>query len=224
MRIAVLRHHLEDDPGLLADSLVARGATVDNHHVLGSDGFPPLEGIDGAVVLGATWSLYDYEAVGGWIDEELDWLRRADAAGTPVLGVCFGAQALAAAHGGAVERAPRQEIGWTSVRTSRPELIGPGPWFEFHGDRCVVPPDAEVLAHNDVAVQAFVLRRNLAVQFHPEVEAQQLQRWLDNGGHAEAVAIGVDPERLVRDTVEEEPAARRRADGLIDTFLAIGAA
>jgi GMP synthase-like glutamine amidotransferase len=39
--------------------------------------------------------------------------------------------------GGTVIRAGRPEIGWTTVQTSRPDLIEPGPWFQWHADRWV---------------------------------------------------------------------------------------
>ncbi|WP_267883791.1 glutamine amidotransferase-related protein [Streptomyces sp. NRRL S-646] len=48
-----------------------------------------------------------------WIGGELALLRKAHRFGIPVLGVCFGAQALTAALGGSVEPSPRPEIGWT---------------------------------------------------------------------------------------------------------------
>jgi len=219
VRVAVLRHHLEDEPGLLGQAFEARGFAVEVHEGARPGPFPGPEGLDAAVMLGAVWSAYDRRAVGGWMGDELDWLRRLDAAGVPVLGVCFGAQALAAAHGGAVEQAPCREIGWVAVDTRRPEVVGPGPWFQFHGDRCVLPAGAEVLATNEVAVQAYRLRRNLAVQFHPEVDQAQLVRWLEHGGREELVAEGIDPDALVEETRAEEDAARGRADTLVGAFL-----
>jgi hypothetical protein len=57
----------------------------------------------------------------------------------PVLGICFGAQALAAALGGQAIRAERPEVGWTPIQTHRPDLIEPGPWFQWHSDRWVLP-------------------------------------------------------------------------------------
>ena len=63
-------------------------------------------------------------------------------------------------------------------------MIPAGPWLEFHGDRCLLPAGATVLARNEVAVQAFRIGRHLAVQFHPEVDGPQLKRWLDSHGGA----------------------------------------
>jgi len=167
-------------------------------------------------VMGSVSSVNDPEP---WIAAELDWLRAADQAGLPVFGICFGAQALCAALGGRVEAMGGKEIGWFVVDSADPEVIPAGPWLEFHGDRCLLPAGAEVLARNDAAVQAFRIGRHLAVQFHPEVDGPQLKRWLDSMGIREAQRAGVDPDQFLADTIREEPAARARADRLVATAL-----
>lgn len=214
MRVAVIKHHDIDDAGYIGAAFVARGAELIAHLVPDDGPLPALDGIDHIVVLGAAWSVYDYEKIGHWIDAELDWLRAADAAGVPVLGICFGSQALAEAMGGEVRAAPRMEIGWTVVEPESDE-IEPGPWLEFHGDQWILPPGARLLARTEVCAQAFSIGRHLAVQFHPEVDGAQLKRWLDAGGDAEATREGVDPAALVAQTVAEEPDASRRADRLV---------
>ena len=115
----------------------------------------------------------------------------------------------------------RKEIGWFMVDSADPGVIPAGPWLEFHGDRCVLPDGATVLARNDVAVQAFRMGRHLAVQFHPEVDGPQLKRWLDAGGDAEAEQSGLSPDQFLADTIREEPAARDRADRLVAAALRI---
>jgi len=175
------------------------------------------------VLLGSTCSVYDEGEARAWIDEELAWLRRADAAGVPVLGICFGAQMLAATFGGTVEHAGRQEIGWVMVDTEDPDLIPPGPWLEFHHDRCLPPAGATVLARNNLGVQAYRLGRHLAVQFHPEVDGDQFRLWLDAGGRAEIGANGQDPDAMLAETIAEEPGAAVRADRLVASALRIAA-
>ncbi len=219
MRLVVLRHHEEDGPGLLAEPFESRGFRLEVHDGGRPGALPDPAGVDAAVVLGSVWSVYDRASVGEWIDAELAWLREMDRGGVPVLGVCFGAQALAAAHGGAVEAAPRLELGWVEVESADPELVGPGPWFQWHGDRCVLPLGARVAARTDVAVQAYRVGRALAVQFHPEVDRDQLQRWVDHGGGAELRSHGVEPDALLEQTAGEEPAARRRAERLVERFV-----
>src|SRR5215469_1182276 len=214
MRVIVVQHHAIDDAGFIADAFRARGAELTVHLFPKGGPLPPLAGVDHIVVLGAVWSVYE-DRISNWIGDELDWLRAANAGGVPVLGICFGAQALTAALGGQVERAPRMEVGWTAVETLDPDLIEEGPWLEFHGDVCLPPPEARVLARNEVCVQAFSIGPHLAVQFHPEVDAAQLGRWLADGGRAEAERAGQDPDKLLAQTEAEEPLAAARADRLV---------
>jgi GMP synthase-like glutamine amidotransferase len=222
MRVLVIKHHEIDEAGLIGSAFLARGAEL-REHLFPADGpLPPLDEVDHVVVLGAVWSVYDDDAIGHWIGDALAWLRAADAADVPVLGICFGAQALAAALGGAVRPAPRKEIGWTLVESLDPWLVEDGPWLEFHGDQCILPPGARLLARTDVCAQAYAVGRHLAVQFHPEVDAAQLIRWLDAGGREEAERAGQDPDKFIAQTLAEEPSAAERADRLVATALRLG--
>jgi GMP synthase-like glutamine amidotransferase len=216
MRVVVVRHHDIDSAGFIAAALAARGAELDVRLFPGDGPLPGLAGVDHIVVLGAVPSVNDDHP---WIAAELAWLRQADEAGVPILGICFGAQALCVAFGGMVETSPRKEIGWTMVDSADPDLVPPGPWLEFHSDRCRVPDNARVLAANDLCVQAFTIGKHLGVQFHPEVDGPQLKRWLDNGGDTEAIGEGVDLDEFMAQTIREEPRARARADRLVATAL-----
>jgi GMP synthase-like glutamine amidotransferase len=221
MRVLVVRHHEEDSAGLIGEAFEARGAEL-GVHIFPADGpLPGPDGIDHVVVLGALCSVYDEGPAGAWIADELAWLRRADEAGVPVLGICFGAQALAAAFGGRVTAAAGKEIGWTVIHSLDPGLVPPGPWLEFHGDRCHLPPRARLLASNGMGPQAFSLGPHLGVQFHPEVDGAQLKLWLEAGGREEAAREGLDPDRLLAETIAEEEAARLRAGQLVDSALRI---
>src|SRR5215470_9995387 len=137
MRVVVIRHHEEDSAGFIGDAFAARGADLSTHLFPKEGSLPDLAGLAHIVMLGSTSSVYDDGEAQAWIEEDLAWLRRADAAGVPVLGICFGAQLLAAAFGGTVEPAGSEEIGWVTIDSADPGLIPPGPWLEFHHDRCV---------------------------------------------------------------------------------------
>jgi GMP synthase-like glutamine amidotransferase len=178
--------------------------------------FPDPSDFDALLVMGAPWSVYA-EAVGSWVERELAMLRSADEAGVPVFGICFGGQLLAAALGGSVHQSPAPEIGLHAVHSEDPAFNGL--WFQWHFDRFVPPPDATVVAYSAAAPQAFVVRQNLAVQFHPEVDAEGLARWLDAGGRAHLEAAGLDDSLLVTHVRANDPATRARAAGLVDRFL-----
>ena len=228
MRALVVQHDHVTEPGLVGDRLMERGYDLtaltvvpeDRHHAPDvSFDFPDADGWDLIVSLGAPWSVYDETAVGGWIGGELALLRKAHHLGVPVLGVCFGAQALTTALGGSVEAAPRPEIGWVEVATEDPALVGPGPWFQWHYDRCLPPPGAVSVARNDVCVQAFRTGRSLGVQFHPEITTRMVRGWLDNGGAEQCAGHGVEPGELLARCRDLEPTARANARHLVDGFL-----
>lgn len=228
MRALVIQHDHVSPPGAVGARLEERGASIHFHEVVPEDRhftpdvtteFPDVSTFDLVVAMGAPWSVYDEQRIGPWVRQELELLRRADAADVPVLGICFGGQLLAAAHGGAVVQAEEAEIGWTPIVSDDPSLVGEGPWFQWHMDRWELPPEAIEVARNEVASQAFVLRRNLAVQFHPELDSTMLGLWLANGGAAVAQGHGRDPEALLRDTVARDDEARREAAALVDAFL-----
>jgi GMP synthase-like glutamine amidotransferase len=222
MRVIVVRHHAEDSVGFIGEAFEARGAELSVHLVADDGSLPPVDGADHIVMLGAIPSVYDLSV--SWIQPELAWLRAADEAGVPVLGICYGAQELCILFGGQVVAAGQKEVGWKMVETVRPDLIPAGPWLQFHGDRCEPPPQAAILASNDVGIQAFSVGRHLAVQFHPEVDGAQLGQWLDAGGRQEALSAGLDPDSFLARTIAEEPAARARADRLVAAALRLAKA
>ena len=216
MRVVVIRHHDVDTAGFIAEAFEARGASLDVHLFPDDGPLPGSGGVDRIVVMGAVSSVNDPDP---WIAEEVVWLRAADAAGVPVLGICFGAQLLCAALGGRVEAMPGKEVGWFTVESADEDAVPAGPWLEFHEDRCLLPAGATVLARNDAAVQAFRIGRHLAVQFHPEVDGSLLKRWLDAHTDAETRQLGIDADQFLADTIREEPAARARADRLVAAAL-----
>ena len=181
--------------------------------------FPDPGGYDAVVFFGAVWSVYDEDAIGTWIGDEIAFARSAMDLGVPALGICFGGQMLAAAVGGSVSRAPAPEIGWSMVDTSIPGLIDAGPWFQWHFDRFTVPAGVPVLARSALADQAFRVGRTLGLQFHPELTSAVLECWLDNGGAGQLAASGVDAGALLQQTRSLESVSALRAHELVRRFV-----
>jgi GMP synthase-like glutamine amidotransferase len=210
---ADLGYDTEQFPVVPADRVADPGIDV---------AFPDPLDYDVVVPLGARWAVYDERLLSTWVADEMTLVRAAAAAGVGVLGVCFGGQLVAQAHGGAVSRSTAPEIGWKPVDSDTPEVVPGGPWFQWHFDRFEPPPGATLVARNDSAAQAFVLGPTMGLQFHPELDGPLLEAWIDNDG-AEAVALGQDLDDMRADTVRLQADARGRLRTLVTGFLSVTA-
>jgi GMP synthase-like glutamine amidotransferase len=217
-RVLVLRHHLEDSPGLIGEAFEARGYEIDVVKMDESSGAPSLEGYNVLVILGSTFAVYELERESAWFRQELALIAEADARHLPILGICFGAQALCLHSGGTVRRARDEEVGWFDIDVVADVDLPAGPWLEFHFDECVLPDVAEIWATTPRAVQAFAIGPHVGVQFHPEVDDAQLKEWLASDD-IDVRDFGLDVDALVEQTARETPAARGRAQELVDLFL-----
>ena len=118
---------------------------------------------DAIISLGSSHSAYAVEP--GWIERHRLLLRAALAAETPVLGVCFGAQALALAGGGEVVPAARPEVGWVDYYPTNRQLVHNRYIVAAKGrDYSDVPPLKGVIFTNgtkhELEVSVDVVRRN----------------------------------------------------------------
>ena len=228
MRALLIQHDHICTPGFVGERLIDRRVDLVVHQVVAEDRFlspnveiefPEPTEFDVIIPMGAPWSVYDHESIGTWVASELAMLRDAHDQQVPVLGICFGGQMLAAAHGGSVSRSPAPEIGWADIESDDDGLVPSGTWFQWHYDQWELPNDAKEVARNAKSSQAFVLGRNLAVQFHPEMTSEILTSWIATGGADEVDQFGIKLEDLVRETAERDLSNRDRAHRLVDQFL-----
>jgi GMP synthase-like glutamine amidotransferase len=152
-----------------------------------------------------------------WVAAEVDFLRRAIDAGTPVLGLCFGGQALAAAAGARVVAADPPQVDWIEIETEDEERIPRGPWLHFHYFQFHLPPGAEQLASSPAGPAAFELGPHLGLQFHPEATRQVADHW----AAAESGTLrrlGIEPASLAESGRAAEPRAAAAAEQLFDAW------
>jgi GMP synthase-like glutamine amidotransferase len=216
-RALVLQHGDWGPPALLAEWLDERGIPYDLHRTYGGEPMPDPSGYAFVATLGSNRNPNDTHDPA--VAAELVLLERAIERDVPVLGLCFGGQALAVALGGSVETAPQPELGWTTIETDEPELVPPGPWLEWHFERFTTPPGATEIARTDGASQAFRHGRHLGVQFHPESTVEVVTHWAASDAERLAALGHGDGAALIAATADQREAARRAAFALFDGFL-----
>ena len=172
------------------------------------------------IMMGGPMGVYEQEQH-PWIACQLRRLARRLAADRPTLGVCFGAQIIAAALGARVYPGPAKEVGFHPVAVHGNAAAGPlrhiaeVPVLHWHGDTFTLPEGVELLASSHVYPhQAFARGPNLlALQFHAEMgEDERFHIWLEQWPESVVEAGGdVDSLRAAHDTLGPRAAAAGRA-------------
>lgn len=212
MRALVVQHEHNERLGLIGEWAAHRCVEL-TPVVTARQAAPDPVRFDFVIVLGSRAAVYDASVA--WLAAELALVIRAIAHDVPVLGVCFGAQLLAQALGGRVAPLGTLELGWHHIHTSAPQFIPSGPWWEFHSDAFTVPPGATEIARTALCPQAFTYGPHLGVQFHPETTFEMHQAWA-KARPDEIVALGLDPDTLVRETGINAERARPFVRQLLD--------
>lgn len=230
--LLVLQHADVTGPDQLVPTLDARAGQLAWRAVhLDRGPVPRLDDtVRGVLVLGGPMGVHD-RAEFPWIDDELDLLRTAVDADVPVFGICLGAQLLAEAMGGEVSRRDVPEAGILALeRTdagSDDEVFAGWPdggqVVMSHQDQVSRLPDGAVpmLTGSD-GVPAWRLGDELhyAVQFHPEVGADGVARWVARdelrGMYRSA---GIDTDAWVEDLRRREPFLRAVGVALVGRWI-----
>jgi len=179
VRILVIQFDADKGIGLLERPLLDLGCNLDVR--LAPAAPIPLDDVDGLIVLGALADPVDDDDPAVVVGRAA--LAEALARDVPALGICLGAELLAAAAGADTPRCP-PEFGFRTVRlepaaADDPLLGGLPPAFEVfeaHGYSWEPPAGAAVLAHTDLTRQAFHLPPAAwGIQFHFESDAATLR-------------------------------------------------
>lgn len=185
MRVVAFRHVPFEGPGHIQPVLEDRGITVEFADLYQPQTkAPETTTAAGLIFMGGPMSAND-----GWpyLEQEVEYIRRAANAGQPVLGVCLGAQLVAKAMGARVYRNPVSEIGWFDIRpTNRARQdslfrsFGDSETvFHWHNETFDLPPGAALLASSERCPhQAFRLGSCIyGLQFHLEVTPEMIDDW-----------------------------------------------
>jgi GMP synthase-like glutamine amidotransferase len=215
-RALVVTHSASEGVGNLGSWL--RDSGLELEVVAPWDGEPlPADptSYDALVVMGGPQQAYD-DGSAPWLRATKDLLHKAVGEGVPTLGICLGAQLLAEATGGRVEKGAdgveagarlvaKRDAAWDD------ELFADVPFtptvVQWHEDAIVeLPPGAVHLASSSrYPHQAFRIgERAWGLQFHIETPPEMVRHWGAEYGDAVEEA-GLDPVALAERVVEELP-------------------
>lgn len=223
-----LRHVAFEDLGLIETVLLEAGFDI-RYVEPGIDDLTALDaGADDIViVLGGPLGAYEDDLF-PYLRDEIAFVRRRLDSGKALLGICLGAQILAAAAGAAVYPGRDKEIGWAPVTLTTAGHASPLAAIDgidvlhWHGDTFDLPDGAVRLASTGMTLnQAFSIGTTvLALQFHVEVIPARIERWLA-GHRVELGGIrGLSIPALRAETARLGPAAAVAGEKVIRDALA----
>lgn len=216
----VVRHVAFEDLGTFEPLLAARGYDVTIMDAGVDELLEPMVRSDLVIVLGGPIGVYEQDKY-PFLMDEIRALQERLAQRRPTLGICLGAQLMAAALGASVHPGGQKELGWEPITLTAAgmdsclRVLESQPVLHWHGDTFDIPPGAERLASTRMYEnQAFSLGSNvLALQFHPELDPDRFEQWLI--GHAvELGAAGVDVPAF-RATVKQGGSSLRNASSRV---------
>ncbi len=216
--------------GLAPESFVAAGAPVAIVDAWADDDWPDLQDVSGLVVFGGSMNVDQTDRFPN-LSLERRLLGRALRRGTPVLGICLGAQLLARAMDQPVARARHRFVGffpifptWEGATDPLVSTFQRGDLtFHWHEDEFDLPAAASLLATGeDGSVQAYRAGTVAwGLIFHPEVTEAELTDWIDGAGPAFRRRWGVSSEQLRAEVPLLLPRQQERARRLFDRFVQI---
>lgn len=193
---------------------------------------PDVSRYNGLIVLGGPMNV-DQQDRYPHLVAEIAAIRDALARDIPILGICLGAQLLAAALGANVQPNNVREIGWYRLHATA--AAGGDPLcrhiadhhvFQWHAYTFDLPPGAVHLASTPTCPnQAFRYGdRAYGLQFHLEADLHLIQRWLHVPEYrAEAEAAGPEHhlEHILRDTHQHSPQALTLSERVFGEFIGL---
>ncbi|MET0072065.1 MAG: amidotransferase [Candidatus Thiodiazotropha sp.] len=187
MRAHYLQHVPFEGLGSIEDWLLQSGYEITATRFFESPDLPGPEEIDLLIVMGGPMSVNDEHAY-PWLAKEKSFISSVVDAGKPALGICLGAQLIAASLGSEIYPNSVKEIGWFPISAvkSIPDSLFRFPEeitvFHWHGETFDLPSGAVCTAQSKGCQhQAFQFgRKVIGLQFHLETTAGSANAIVEN--------------------------------------------
>ncbi|MBN2351481.1 MAG: type 1 glutamine amidotransferase [Spirochaetales bacterium] len=228
MRLICLQHEPHEGPGAIRSWCLTHGRELLECRVFAGEAFPETREDDALLVMGGGMGAND-DGRHPWLAEEKRFIGRCIRAQMKVVGICLGAQLIAAACGAPVYRNRCKEIGWFPIDLTAAGAASPlfgscppsFPVFHWHGDSFDLPSGAVLLASSAAAErQAFSIGdRILGLQFHLEIDRELVERFVEGGKSELVKAEFVQTPEEIAARYELLPELNRRLFDMLDAFF-----
>ena len=178
-----------EGPGIITRWIAQKGFPLHYTRFYNGDKLPDPMNVDMLIIMGGPMNVFDFH-IHSWMEDEIAWVGEFIKTGKPVLGICLGAQVIAAALGEEVLPGPHKEIGWHNLQFLPSlgdykiftDLPGPRKVLHWHGDTFNIPEEATRIASSQAFPnQGFILGNNVvALQFHLEATPESIKELVDN--------------------------------------------
>ena len=215
-KLLVLQNIKREGPGLFLEIAKKKGFIPEIYDLsLGEKLLDPKKE-DLILIMGGPMSVRDINNKKYyWLREETAFIKRAIENKISIIGVCLGAQLIAHILGGKIERLKdefnkgnKPELGWSEISSidekSNEEINllikEPLKVLHWHGDRIILPPQAELLASSDrCSEQLFKVGEFIyGLQFHVETDGLMIDDWIKNDKKFITSGLGKNGQKILK--------------------------
>ena len=215
-KLLVLKNTEREGPGLFVKIAKEKGFIPKIYNLSLGEKLPEAKKDDLILIMGGPMGVRDIDNEKYfWLREEIDFLKRAIGNQISIIGVCLGAQLIAHISGGKIERLKddsnkgnKPELGWSEISSIEDEsneeislrIKEPLRVLHWHGDRIILPPQAELLASSTrCREQLFKVGELMyGLQFHVETEGLMTSDWIKNDKKFIISGLGKNGQKILK--------------------------
>tara|TARA_Y100000589_G_scaffold116965_1_gene110856 strand:+ start:938 stop:1675 length:738 start_codon:yes stop_codon:yes gene_type:complete len=215
-RLLVIQNIEREGPGLFSILAERIGFYSKIYCLSRGDKLPEARKDDLILIMGGPMGVSDINNKKyPWLKAEIKFIKKAIDNQISIIGVCLGAQLLAYAEGGNIEKMKdefnqkyKAEIGWSEISSINLKnydeisvfLKKPLNVLHWHGDRIILPSNAVLLASSKhCKEQLFKIGNNIyGLQFHAETDDLMTSNWIKNDKEFIISALGENGSKILK--------------------------